>query len=98
MTTLFDNFADQMARKKTYNISQLRDYSNLFSRNEVCRWYNGDFSGLRVKIDRYDPIQIQKGGSYLSYLKQIYRILERYYPNEYVYKNEFIKQWLLQEI
>ena len=83
---------------KTYNISQLRDYSSLFSRSEVNRWYKNDWSSLRMKIGRYDPSWLQKSYSYLSYLKQVYRILERLYPNEYVYKNEFIGKWLLQEI
>ena len=35
---------------------------------------------------------------YLSYLKTVYKILERFYPNAYVYKNEFIIRWLLKEI
>src|SRR3569832_1538373 len=83
---------------KKYDISQLRDYSSLFSRSEVNRWYKNDWSSLRMKIDRYDPCLLQKKRTYLSYLKQIYRVLERFYPNEYVYKNEFISKWLLQEI
>ena len=87
-----------MAQRTKYNIQQLRDYSSCFLRNEVGRWYNNDFSSLRIKIDRYDSIQFEKGGTYLNYLKRVYRILERYYPNQYVYKNEFIKQWLLKEI
>ena len=87
-----------MGLGKKYDISQLRDYSSLFSRSEVNRWYKNDWSSLRMKIDRYDPSLLQKKCSYLSYLKQVYRVLERFYPNEYVYKNEFISKWLLQEI
>lgn len=87
-----------MRLDKTYNINQLRDYSSLFSRSEVNRWYKNDWSSLRMKIDRYDPSLLQKSCSYLTYLKQVYRILERLYPNEYIYKNEFIRKWLLQEI
>ncbi len=81
-----------------YDINRLRDYSSLFSRSEVSRWYKNDWSSLRFKIDRYDPVILKKHYSYLSYLKQIYRILERFYPNEYVYKNEFITKWLMHEI
>src|ERR1700733_4568087 len=81
-----------------YDISQLRDYSSLFSRSEVNRWYKNDWSSLRMKIDRYDPSLLQRKCSYLSYLKQVYRVLARFYPNEYVYKNEFINKSLLREI
>lgn len=83
---------------RKYDISQLRDYSSLFLRSEVNRWYKNDLSSLRLKIDRYDSSKLQKKCTYLSYLKQVYRVLERFYPNEYVYKNEFISKWLLQEI
>jgi len=83
---------------RKYELSRLRDYSSLFSRSEASRWYNNDLSSLRLKIDRYDAAVFQKKGTYLSYLKQVYRILEKFYPNEYVYKNEFISKWLLQEI
>lgn len=83
---------------KRYDIGQLRDYSSLFSRNEVNRWQKSDWSSLRVKIDRYDRSILQKSFSYLFYLKQVYRILERFYPNEYIYKNEFISKWLLKEL
>jgi hypothetical protein len=87
-----------MGLSKTYDISRLRDYSSLFSRSEVNRWYKNDWSSLRMKIDRYDPSLLQKRCTYLVYLRQVYRILEKFYPNEYVYKNEFISNWLLQEI
>ena len=83
---------------KNYDINRLRDYSSLFSRSEVSRWYKNDLSFLRLKIDRYDSVIFDKKCSYLSYLKKIYRILERFYPNEYVYKNELITKWLMKEI
>lgn len=83
---------------KKYDINQLRDYASLFSRSEVNRWYVKDWSSLRLKIDRHTPSLLQQKCSYLSFLKQAYRVLERFYPNEYVYKNEFISKWLLQEI
>jgi len=87
-----------MCIAKNYHIDQLRDYSSLFSRAEVNRWYKKDWSSLRMKIVRYDQSVLNKGLSYISYLKQIYRILAKFYPNEYVYKNEFIGKWLLQEL
>ncbi len=83
---------------REYDINQLRDYSSLFSRCEVAKWYKNDLSSLRMKVDRYDSSLIKRRHSYLSYLRYVYRVLERFYPNEYVYKNEFISKWLLQEI
>ncbi len=82
--------------KKTYNINQLRDYSYLFSRSEVNRWINKDFESINVKIQRYD-YKIVKS-TYLKYLKNIYKVLQKFYANEYVYKNEFLNQWLIKEL
>ena len=81
--------------KKSYHINQLRDYSSLFSRTEVCRWHKKDLTSLKIKISRYDTSLINNNCTYLSYLKYVYRILEKFYPNEYVYKNEFINKWLI---
>ncbi len=84
--------------KKSYNISQLRDYSSLFSRGEVSRWFKNDFTSLDLKISRYDALHITDNFTYISYLKHIYKVLEKFYPNEYVYKNEFINKKLLKEL
>ncbi|MEJ7821351.1 MAG: sce7726 family protein [Chitinophagaceae bacterium] len=84
--------------KKSYNIDQLRDYSSLFSRGEVSRWFKNDFTSLNKKISRYDALHVTYNCTYVSYLKHIYKILERYYPNEYVYKNEFINKQLIKEL
>ena len=86
-----------MRLRKRYTINELRDYSSLFSRNEVVRWYSNDFSSIRKKIERYDFPVFGKHCSYLSYLRYIYSVLEKFYPNEYVYKNEFINKWLISE-
>lgn len=84
--------------KKSYNIDQLRDYSSLFSRGEVSRWYNNDFSSFDLKISRYEALQLPENCTYVSCLKHIYKILEKFYPNEYVYKNEFINKHLIKEL
>jgi hypothetical protein len=91
-------FVPAMSTIATYHLNQLRDYSTLFSRAEMSRWIKSDWSGLRTKIERYDGTLLHSSYSYLSYLKKVYRIIERFYPNEYVYKNEFISRWLLEEI
>lgn len=87
-----------MKIKKTYQIDQLRDYSSLFSRSEVNKWCKNDFTSLKAKAYRYDIGLLNNKSTYLSYLKHIYRILEKFYPNEYVYKNEFINKWLKSEL
>lgn len=83
---------------RKYDINRLRDYSSLFSRSEVNRWYKNDFSSVRLKIDRYDSSVLEKNWTYLSYLKKVYKILEQHYPNEYIYKNAFINKWLLEVV
>lgn len=87
-----------MRIKKSYQISQLRDYSTLFSRTEVCLWYKNDFTSLKKKICRYDDNLINDQCTYSTYLKHIYKILGKFYPNEYIYKNEFINKWLIKEL
>ncbi|MFN3968691.1 sce7726 family protein [Flavobacterium sp.] len=82
--------------KKAYNINQLRDYSCLFSRSEVNRWIDNDFDSVNLKIRRYDD-KIAKT-TYLKYLKSVYKVLQKFYANEYVYKNEFLNQWLIKEL
>lgn len=84
--------------KKSYQINQLRDYSSLFSRSEVLRWNKNDLTSLITKISRYDNSLINKKYTYLSYLKYVYKVLEKFYPNEYIYKNEFINKWLIREL
>lgn len=80
------------------SINQLRDFSSLFSRNEVNRWFNEDFESIDVKLHRYQLAEKNKGNSYLNILRRAYRILEKHYPNEYILKNEFLTQWLKHEL
>jgi hypothetical protein len=87
-----------MYLKASYPIDQLRDYSSLFSRNEAKRWLNNDFSVLNHRIEQYDNSLLKKDISYLKYLKYIYRVVRRDYPFEYIYKNEFINQWVKNEL
>jgi hypothetical protein len=87
-----------MRLNKKYDIHQLRDYSSVFTRSEVMRWRESDWSSLRAKVERYDPNLLKSQCTYLTYIKYVYRVLEKFYPNEYVYKNEFITKWLLEEI
>lgn len=87
-----------MDRKESYPINQLRDYSALFLRSEVKRWFKNDFSSINLKVKRYDNQFLNKEVNYLNYLKHIYKILEKNYPNEYIYKNQFLNKWLIREL
>lgn len=78
---------------------RLRDYSGLFSRREVMAWMRGDFHGVNPKIERYDRKWVRrKERTYLDYFKYIYDFLRTDYCNEYVFKNEFLTDWLLDEL
>ncbi len=81
-----------------YSTNQLRDFSSLFSRSEVNRWFKDDFESIDLKLKRYNLSEKNKGNSYLNVLRQTYKVLEKYYPNEYILKNEFLTQWLKEEI
>jgi len=84
--------------KKTYSLNELRDYSALFSRAEINHVLRDDFQSFNAKLIRYNNNITNKNSTYLSFLKKIYRILEKHYPNEYIYKNEFLNQWLIKEL
>lgn len=81
-----------------YSKNQLRDFSSLFSRSEVNRWFKDDFETIDLKLQRYKLSEKNKGNSYLTVLKQTYKLLEKHYPNEYILKNEFLTQWLKKEV
>lgn len=80
------------------SINQLRDFSSLFTRSEVNRWFKEDFKSIDIKLQRYQLTKKNKGNSYLHILRQAYKILEEQYPNEYILKNEFLTQWLKNEL
>ena len=82
-----------------YQINQLRDYSSLFSRSQVLSWLKMDFTSINFKIERYDEKWLNNHNtSYLDYLKYIYSILADNYQNEYIFKNEFLNNWLIKEL
>ncbi len=88
-----------MRKKEEYTLNQLRDYSSLFSRSEVEQWSAGNFTSINQKITRYDNNWTSyKNATYISYLKHLYKILELHYPNEYIFKNAFLNEWLIHEL
>lgn len=80
------------------SINQLRDFSSLFTRSEVNRWFEEDFESIDINLQRYQLTKMNKGISYLNILRKAYKILVEKYPNEYILKNEFLTQWLKNEL
>lgn len=82
-----------------YKIDQLRDYSSLFSRSQALSWLNKDFSSINYKMERYDVKWLNRQNlTYLDYLKYVYAVLADNYQNEYIFKNEFLNNWLIKEL
>ena len=84
--------------KKTYDIERLHYYASLFSGSVVQRSlkYN-DNTLVRSLLRRYDSDLMSPGFTYWDYLNYVYKVLEKNYCNEYVYKNTFITEWLIKE-
>lgn len=88
-----------MGRKKIYNDNQLRDYSTLFTRSSVQQWLKGNFESIENVAQQHDSRLVAKTKeSYLDYLKYVYKILETNYQNEYILKNSFLNEWLIEEL
>lgn len=88
-----------MKTEVKYHNNQLRDYSSLFSRNEALSWIKMDFTSLNSKIERYDENWLKsKKATYLDYLKYVYSVLAMNYQNEYIFKNEFLNEWIISEL
>lgn len=79
-------------------VNQLRDFSTLFSRSEVSCWQKSDFEGVDIKLKRYNLYEKYKGQTYLSLLRNTYKILQDNYPNEYILKNELLNKWAKTEL
>ena len=82
----------------SFTVNQLRDFSSLFSRSEVFRWLKDDFESIDLKLKRYNLLEKNRGNSYLTVLRNTYKILEKYYHNEYILKNEFLKKKKKKEL
>lgn len=83
--------------KKIYDIEQLHYYASLFSGSVIQRSLKcNDNSLVRSLLRKYDSDLISHGLTYWDYLNYVYRILEKNYCNEYVYKNTLIKKYLVK--
>ncbi|MEM7486995.1 MAG: sce7726 family protein [Bacteroidota bacterium] len=88
-----------MRKKTNISLNQLRDYSSLFSRNVVNSWMKNDFQSIDIKIQRYDKKWLNSSrATYMDYVKHVYKVLESKYQNEYILKNSFLNEWLIEEV
>lgn len=81
-----------------YSNHQLRDYSTLFTRSEMMKLLANDFNSINAKLERYATSRRFKGHTYLKFFKHAYKTLSKHYPNEYIYKNQFLNNWLKDEL
>lgn len=80
------------------DIERLHYYASLFSRSFMQRSLkNKDFSLIAHLVQKYDSNWASANSTYWDYLNHIYRVLEKEYRNEYVYKNTFISEWLIKK-
>lgn len=88
-----------MRENKKYEMEKLRDYALIFSRAEVFKIMNYDFSSINFLIKKHDKRWIKaKKKTYIEYLKHIYKILKNKYPNEYIYKNSLLNEFFISEL
>lgn len=84
--------------KTCYGIEQLHYYASLFSGSVVNRLVkHNDDAFVRSLLLKYDSHLINTNLTYWDYLHYAYKILEKNYRNEYVYKNTFITEWLIKK-
>ncbi len=84
---------------KNSTLNRLRSYSSVFSTTSFHKLLiNNDYSFIDAKIQRYD---LQNLGTtlntYLDYIQYIYGELQQQYQNEYIYKNTFINELLIEK-
>jgi hypothetical protein len=85
---------------KERNINnKMRSYSSIFSSTSFSKLIKeDDFSFINSKILRYDNSKIGvKIHTYADYIKYTYNELRKQYRNEYIYKNTFINEILIND-
>jgi len=82
---------------KSKNLTRMRSYSSIFSSTSFSKLLRyDDYSFIDSKIERYDQPKIGKTiNTYYDYIRYVYRELRKQYRNEYIYKNTFINEMLL---
>lgn len=77
----------------------MRSYSSVFSSTSFSRLLkHNDYSFINAKVERYDLNNLGKSiNTYYDYIQYIYRELTKQYKFEYIYKNTFINELLLDK-
>lgn len=85
-------------KEKNIN-NKMRSYSSIFSSTSFSKLIKeDDFSFINSKILRYDISKIGvKIHTYADYIKYTYNELRKQYRNEYIYKNTFINEILIND-
>jgi len=86
-------------KNQTQNIelNRMRSYSSIFSSTYFSKLLKSDdYSFIDSKIVKYDQLKIGKDiFTYHDYIRFVYKELSKQYRNEYVYKNTFINELLI---
>ncbi|KAF2331502.1 sce7726 family protein [Flavobacterium nitrogenifigens] len=79
------------------DIDKMRSYSSIFSSSYFSNLLqHDDYSFIDDNILQYDQLKIGKSfKTYYEYIRYIYNELTKQYRNEYVYKNTFITELLI---
>jgi hypothetical protein len=84
-------------KKQNIELNKLRSYSSIFSSSYFSRLLKfDDYSFIDDNILQFDQIKIgKKFDTYYEYIKYVYNELSKEYRNEYVYKNTFLTELLI---
>lgn len=87
------------AINRNMELEKLRSYATIFSSTSFSKLLQrNDYSFINAKIERYDFSKVGKEiHTYHDYIQYIYKELRKRYRNEYVYKNTFINDLLLNK-
>ncbi|RTY89318.1 sce7726 family protein [Flavobacterium sp. GT3R68] len=78
-------------------LNRMRSYSSIFSSTYFSKLLrNDDYSFINSKIIKYDQLKIGNDIiTYHDYIRFVYKEMSKQYRNEYVYKNTFINELLI---
>lgn len=84
---------------KNMELNRMRSYSSIFSTTYFSKLLkNDDYSFINSKIMKYDQLKVGKEIlTYHDYIKFIYKELSKQYRNEYIFKNTFINELLINK-
>lgn len=84
---------------KNMELNRMRSYSSIFSTTYFSKLLkNDDYSFINSKIMKYDQLLVGKEIlTYHDYIKFVYKELSKQYRNEYIFKNTFINELLINK-